>query len=86
MNKLTKEKYDSVPHSIKYSLLNAIIWADVELTDFEGGGHDFQLDGRDGQLCCCFAKPEWKADHCGEYMDTASEAVAMAVCEYLSGV
>lgn len=85
MIELTKEKYDLVPDYIKENLVSAVTWASLTLTNYEGDGHNINVIGNDkGQVCCCFDKSEWKADHCGDYMDTASEAVVIAVCGYLA--
>jgi len=86
MNKLLKKEYDKVPDFVKENLAEAINWAMLALTIHEGAGHNINVTGNsDNQVCCCFDKSSWKADHCGDYMDTASEAVVLAVCEYLIG-
>jgi hypothetical protein len=36
-------------------------------------------------VCCSFAKPSWKGDHCGRGMEHGAQAMVMAVCEYLNG-
>ena len=80
------ETYAIVSDQIKDNLIEAMRWAEITLTNYEGNGHNINVTGNlDGQVCCCFDKSNWSADHCGEYMDTASEAVVVAVCEYLIG-
>ena len=69
-------------------LYEAMVWAKSLLTRHEGDGHLINVTSSpytDNQVTCCFAKPESIAEHCGEYMDTASEAVVAAVLEYLNG-
>lgn len=65
---------------------DAVDWARETLTKHEGAGHIFQLIFENGKYFCCFAKPQWSADHCSQGMDESHEAIVMAVCEYLSGV
>lgn len=86
MNKLTKKKYDAVPNFVKGNIVDAAVWAERELTMHGGGGHEINVLGnsKDSQVCCCFSKAEWPADYCGQYMDTGSEAIVIAVYEYLS--
>lgn len=38
------------------------------------------------QIDCEFACPSWSGSHVGQPMDTASEAIVMAVCEYRAGL
>jgi len=88
MNTDTRKKYDVLPCSIKEDLYEAMVWAKSLLTRHEGDGHLINVTSSpytDNQVTCCFAKPESIAEHCGEYMDTASEAVVAAVLEYLNG-
>lgn len=81
--------YADVPNHIKENTGAAYTWAYETMRDHEGAGHDFIVmsAGYDTNLVvCCFAKPEWNADHCSKGMETGSEAIVMAVCEYLCGV
>lgn len=79
-----QKSYDLVPEYIKEDMLSSITWATDRLTDFDGSGHRIVVTASgDGLVCCSFAKPEWAGDHCGRGMETASEAIVMAVIEYL---
>jgi hypothetical protein len=81
------EMYKNVPDFIKENLVEACIWARNTLTDYEGLGHILEISAnKDGLLCCSFAKLQWPGDHCGSYMETASQAVIISVCEYLNGM
>ena len=81
------EMFNQVPEYIRSDLVEAAVWARKTLTDHEGSGHDLQITGDSSQgLSCSFAKPSWSGDHSGAYMDTASEAIVIAVCEYLCGM
>ncbi len=78
--------YDAVDDFHKSNLVEACQWAREKLTAHEGEGHIIDVSGhRDGTVSCSFAKPEWRGDHSGSRMDSASEAVIIAVCEYLRG-
>ena len=77
--------YHTIPDYIKEDLFEAMSWAKTTLTELEGDGHHFDVFAQEGEVGCCFAKPEWGGDHCGRPMESAAEAVVMAVCEYLSG-
>ena len=84
MNDLTNKNYDLVPDYLTENLHLAMEWAIQKLNSHGGEGWNINVVGNDmGKVCCCFDKSEWKADFCGEYMDTASEAVVIAVCEFL---
>lgn len=80
--------YDAVPQPIKDDLFEALTWARETLTNHEGAGHHFELayDVKEEGFVACFAKPQWNADHASQPMNTAQEAIVMAVCEYLNGV
>lgn len=84
-------KYNSVDRYIKEDVGEAIKWAKETLTKHEGDGHSFYISSRQFKdsghwgVCCSFAKPEWGGDHCSRAMQEGSEAVVMAVCEYLCG-
>lgn len=81
------EAYNAVPEHIRYNMLEAITWARDTLRDHEGAGHNFEITAdKDGALACCFAKPQWNADHIGDYKDSASEAIVSAVVTYLAGL
>ena len=81
----TNQMYSAVAEHVRFDLVEAAVWARDTLRDHEGSGHDIQLSSdRDG-LVCSFAKPEWAGDHCGPAMESASEAIVMAVCSYLCG-
>ena len=80
------EMYEAVPDWVREDLFAAMEWAKKTLTDHEGTGHHFNLVAdADRTMVCCFAKPQWNADHCGDPMDSGSEAIVRAVCEYLCG-
>lgn len=83
--KKAQEQYDEVDSYIKEDLEEALSWAKETLTNHEGSGHIFNLIYKYG-FVCCFAKPQWNADHCSQPMDEAPQAIVMAVCEYLNGV
>lgn len=79
--------YDAVPVHVREDIVEAALWARDTLMRKEGEGHDIQLSAEpDCTMVCSFAKPSWGGDHCGRKMDTASEAIVMAVCEYLEGM
>lgn len=80
-----QQAFDKAPSEAKDDLEEALSWARQTLTNHEGAGHTFALDYDKG-FVCCFAKPQWNADHCSQPMPTAPEAIVMAVCEYLNGV
>ena len=78
--------YDGVPEYIREDVVEAGIWARETLTNKEGSGHAIYIFGtKDGMVECSFAKPSWPGDHCGSPMESGSEAIVMAVCEYLCG-
>lgn len=83
-----KAAFEAVPAWVREDLYLALTWARNELTLHEGSGHNFEIayDEREEGFVACFAKPEWNADHCSQPMNTAQEAIIMAVCEYLNGV
>lgn len=83
-----KKAFDDVPECVRMDLFEALTWAKQTLTNHEGAGHSFELayDTKTDGFIACFAKPRWNADHASQPMDTAQEAIVMAVCEYLSGV
>lgn len=80
--------YDAVPQMTKDDLFEAMDWARETLTKHEGDGHHFEIgfDEKSKGFYACFSKAQWNADHCSQPMDTAQEAIVMAVCEYLNGV
>lgn len=81
------EAYNAVPEYIRYDMWEAMNWARETLRDHEGSGHHFEITAdKRGALACCFAKPQWNADHCGDYYDSASEAIVSAVVTYLAGL
>lgn len=76
--------YNNVPLEIRGDLHRSIMWAVQTLTDYEGSGHEFNITVVGKKLLSCsFAKPEWGGDHSGRGMETASESIVMAVCEYI---
>jgi hypothetical protein len=78
--------YARVPEDTKENIGEAYAWATKTLTEHEGAGHQiFVTAGRGRTVVCSFAKPAWPGDHSGRGMDHASEAIVMAVCEYLCG-
>ena len=78
--------FDAVSAYEREDLVAALDWARETLTNHEGSGHDIHLIHENGGFVCCFAKPQWNADHVSQPMPTAPEAIVMAVCEYLNGV
>lgn len=80
--------YTSVPRYIKDDLYEAIKWAKNILAYKEGPGHKFNIktSPEKGLVFCSFAKPEWSEVHVGRCMALGSEAIVIAVCEYLNGV
>jgi hypothetical protein len=80
------KQYESVKIDIREDVALAIKWAVKQLTKHEGSGHMFEVIsyGKD-QVVCTFCKPEWAGDHCSRPMERGSEAIVMAVCEYLNG-
>lgn len=80
------KQYDSVDEEIVEDLNKAMKWSKKQLKEKEGKGHIFQVFAvEEGMVACSFSKPEWSGEHCSRPMDLASEAVVMAVCEYLNG-
>ena len=77
--------FSAVDEDVRDDLESALNWAKETLTNHEGSGHHFSLI-YEGGFMCCFCKPQWNADHCSQAMETAPEAIVMAVCEYLNGV
>ena len=78
--------YDEISSDVKENLEEALSWAKQKLKENEGGGHIFQVLAEKKELVCCtFSKPSWAGEHCSRGMDSASEAIVMAVCEYLNG-
>ncbi len=80
-----RKRFAKAPEHIREDIVEAAIWARDTLRDHEGAGHIIQVSESKGLVVCSFCKPQWNADHCGETMETGSEAIVMAVCEYLSG-
>lgn len=80
-----QEAFSATPDYVRDDLEEALEWAKRTLSNHEGGGHNFSLI-YEGGFMCCFCKPQWNADHCSQPMETAPEAIVMAVCEYLNGV
>ena len=79
-------QYESVPEHIREDICEASKWAKQTLMEHEGAGHEFYITaGAAGVVCCSFAKPSWKGDHCGRGMEHGAQAMVMAVCEYLNG-
>ncbi|MDR3547039.1 MAG: hypothetical protein P4M11_01970 [Candidatus Pacebacteria bacterium] len=81
--------YEAVPAHIKEDICEAAAWARTTLTNHEGSGHSIDVTAagskHPGMVVCSFAKPQWPSDHCGRPMELGSEAIVMAVCEYLNG-
>jgi len=78
--------YERVPFEVKEDLALALAWATEQLTAKEGAGWQFQIHPNCDSLCSCtFSKLEWSGEHYGSDMATGSEAIVMAVCEYLTG-
>jgi hypothetical protein len=83
--------YAAVDEEIREDLGAALDWARTTLTNHEGAGHIFNvlpyltLNRKFKGLSCEFSKPEWSGSHASRPMATASEAMVMAVCEYLNG-
>lgn len=78
--------YEEISSDIKEDLEESLLWAKKTLTDREGSGHIFQVTAnKEGLVCCTFSKPSWAGEHCSRGMELASEAIVMAVCEYLHG-
>jgi hypothetical protein len=80
--------FNEVPESTRYNLNEALTWALETLEFKEGTGHSFEIsfDEKSKGFVASFCKPQWKADHSSQPMNTAQEAIVMAVCEYLNGV
>lgn len=79
--------YAAVNDYTKEDLALAIDWARNSLLKAEGEGHIFNVTAnKEGKVQCCFSKPEWAGEHSSSYMESGSEAVVMAVCEYLCGL
>ena len=79
-------EYKNVPIEIREDICQAINWAVKELTQHEGSGHIFEIVAADnGMVVCTFSKPQWAGEHCSRPMERGSEAIVMAVCEYLNG-
>lgn len=88
---LVRQKADAlfaaVAEDTRTDLASALEWATATLREQEGGGHAFQLfsEGQ-GSFSVTFSKPEWAGEHSTRYQgELGSEAIVMAVCEYLSG-
>lgn len=77
--------YNEISSDIKEDLEEALYWAKKTLKENEGEGHIFQVLAEKKGVCCTFSKPSWAGEHCSRGMDSASEAIVMAVCEYLNG-
>jgi hypothetical protein len=79
--------YDGIHASTKEDICEASAWARETLTNHEGTGHLIEVTSHHALklVVCSFAKTEWSGDHCGSPMETGSEAIVMAVCEYLCG-
>lgn len=77
-----------MPEHIRDDLFEAITWARTTLTNKEGAGHLFEIGySMKGEgFTASFAKPQRNADHSSQPMDTAQNAIVMAVCDYLNGV
>lgn len=80
--------YLKVDEEIREDIGLAYSWAKEQLRDLEGSGHLIYVHGHEskvGLVVCSFSKPSWAGDHCSRGMNTGSEAIVMAVCEYLNG-
>lgn len=78
--------YAAVPDFTRENIGAAYTWAVDTLMRLEGAGHEFYVVAAgEGLVQCFFAKVSWPSDHCGRGMEQASEAIVMAVCEYLNG-
>jgi len=85
--KAVREMYDRVGEDTREDLGRALQWASNTLLLREGGGHVFQVHpGPDRDVMCTFSKPSWGGEHSSRPMDLGSEAVVMAVCEYINGL
>ncbi len=86
ITKAINAAYDGVPDDIKEDIVSAANWALACLASYEGTGHIIQVSAttKGGEVVCSFAKPSWQGDHCSEPMETGSEAIVLAVCEYLA--
>jgi hypothetical protein len=78
--------FEQVPEEIRFNLFEALNWALETLKSHEGDGHLFEICYQHDGFVASFAKPQWNADHTSQPMNTAQEAIVMAVCEYLNGV
>ena len=83
-----KAMYEAVPEETREDLALSLEWAKKTLTEKEGAGHIFQIipDMGDALCSCEFSKPEWAGSHVGSCMPYGSEAIVMAVCEYMVGL
>lgn len=75
----------AAPDYTRDDLFEALAWAKETLTNHEGAGHHINVIHQKDGVVCAFAKPQWNADHCSQPCDTASDAIVLAVCEYLNG-
>lgn len=89
VEKNVQAAYAAVDDFIKENIYQAGLWAVTTLTNHEGSGHSIDVTAagskHPGLVVCSFSKPSWPADHCSRPMETGSEAIVMAVCEYLNG-
>lgn len=78
--------YAGIHQNIKDDIGLAIRWAEGALRSHEGDGHIFQICAShvQGQVMCTLSKPSWAGEHFSEPMPSGSEAIVMAVCEYLN--
>ena len=81
--------YNNVHEFIREDIIEAAKWAKQTLCIHEGSGHIFQIYGTmtGGELmvACSFSKPEWPGEHSSRSMETGSEAIVMAISEYING-
>lgn len=84
--------YAAVHDYHKHTLTGAIDWAHEKLFEAQdtsdNENYELQVIAAPEQnlLACTISKPSWAGDHCGgRGMPTGSEAIVMAVCEYLNG-
>lgn len=83
---VVQARFKALPAHLKDDIVEAALWARTVLDSCDAPGHRFQLHpAGDARVTCSINHPEWSRDHVGAAMATGSEALLMAVCDYVYG-
>lgn len=79
-----RQMYLETHSSVREDIVFAIEWAQARLAEVGRGDAAIQIEGlMDGMVYAVISAPDMPADFEGRSMETGSEAIVMAVCEFI---